>query len=131
MIKTSIDLMFAFGNGTVKLGIYFTMSGIETAITDHLKVFFGYVANKTFDEIDSGNRFFHVLFIFVAVVVESNVFAIIFINSGSGNNRSSKIATDIFDDSFGIAKVWFCKNIKTILMIVIEPLPVKLTNEKI
>jgi len=95
------------------------MTGIQDAITDHLKVLFWYMANKAFDEINSQNRLFHILFIFVAVLVESNIFPIIFINSGSSNDRPTKIAPDIFDDSFGNSKVLFCKNIKTVHMVVI------------
>ena len=50
------------------------------------------------------------------VVMEGNHFAIVFIDTGSGNNRTAKIAPDIFHNDLGIAEVWFCINIKSMFV---------------
>ena len=55
------------------------------------------------------------LFVFMAVVMEGNQFAVIFINSGCSDNRTAKISTDIFDYCFGITFVRFGINIETIV----------------
>ena len=84
----------------MELGINLPMAGIETSITDHFEMLFWYVPDQSLNEFHGRNRFFYVLFVFMSVVMESNHFAIVFINSGSGNNRTSEITTDIFDYIF-------------------------------
>ena len=73
--------------------------------------------DQSFDEINGRESFFHVLLIFMAVVMESNSIAIISIDSGCSNNRSSKITTDVFDHSFRVRKMRFGINVKAMLMI--------------
>ena len=53
---------------------------IETAITDHFKVFFRDMADQSFDEINSGNGFFYVFIIFMAIVMKSNRLPVIAVN---------------------------------------------------
>mgnify|MGYP006892994560 CR=1 FL=1 len=93
------------------------MSCVETAISNHFEVFFWYVADKPFDEVHGRYSFYHIFFVFMPVVMKGNEFTIVFINSGSGNNRTSEITTDIFDYIFRITFVRFCIDIETTLMI--------------
>ena len=65
------------------------------------------MANETPDEFHSRNRFFYVLFILMPVVMESDHFSIIFINSGCSYNRATEIAPDIFDYSFRVTFIGF------------------------
>lgn len=51
--------------------------------------------------------------------MEGNKLTIIFINTGSGDNRSTKIAANIFGDNFRVAFVRFGINIKTLFVIFI------------
>ena len=92
------------------------MPCIQSSISDHFKVFFWNVADETFDEIHGRDCFLDIFFIFMAVVMKSNHFAIIFINTGSGYDRTSEIATNIFDYVFRVTFVWLCVNIETIFM---------------
>ena len=76
------DKLLASGrDGEVKMLCIFIVSGIKAVISNHLKMFIGDVANDTFDEINDGDCFRNKLFIFMAVVVKGNEFAVIVIDS--------------------------------------------------
>ena len=68
------------------------------------------------NEFHGGNGFFDVFIIFMAVVVKSNRFSIVFINSGGGDYRSPQISPHVFDNCFRIAEIRFGKNIKPIFV---------------
>lgn len=101
----------------MELGINLPMAGIETSITDHFEMLFWYVPDQSLNEFHGRNRFFYVLFVFMSVVMESNHFAIVFINSGCSDDRTPQISTDIFDNCFGVTFVRFGINVKTVLML--------------
>ena len=93
------------------------MSCIQAAVSDHFKMFFRDVPDQAFDEIHNRQGFFHILFIFVTVIVESDSVCVIPVNSGSGNYGSAQIASDVFGNCFGITEIWFCIDIKALLML--------------
>lgn len=117
LVKTPVDAMFAFGYRPIECGINLPMSCIQAAIANHFKVFFWNMADQTLDEIHNRDRFFHLFFIFVTVVVKSNRIAVVVIDSGSGDDRSAEITADVFDNCFGITKVGFCINIKSLFVV--------------
>lgn len=80
-------------------------------------MFFRDVPDETFYEIHNRQSFFHILFIFVTVIVESNGIPIIPVNPGSGNYWPTKIAADVFSYYFGIAEIWFGIDIKSLFML--------------
>ncbi len=96
--------------------INISMSCIETAISDHFEMFFRDMPDETFNEIYSRNSLFDILIVFMSIIVEGDIFAIIFINARSCNNRSAKITTDIFRNSFRVAFIVFGIHIKTVFM---------------
>ena len=55
----------------------------------------------------------------MSVVVEGDKVTIIFIDTGSGDDRPTKITTDVFGDDFRIAFIRFGVNIETVLVIFI------------
>ena len=59
------------------------------------------------NEIQYGNCFFHIGIILMFIVVESHIIAIVRINAGGGNDRTSKVTADIFYGSFGSAFAGF------------------------
>ena len=71
--------MLLFGNATMKFLISLTMSCIETAIADHFEMLFRDMLDEAFNEFQCRNGFFNVLIVFMAVVMKSDVFAIIFV----------------------------------------------------
>lgn len=109
LVEIPIDAMFGPMNRTMKFWICFSVPCIENVISNHFKVFLRDVSDETFDEINSRDSFFHIFFVFMAIVMKSNEFTTILINSGSGNNRT----TDILDNVLRIAFVRFCIDIET------------------
>lgn len=95
------------------------MACIESAIPNHFVILFGDVTDEPLYEFHSRNRFCYELFILVPVVMESNPFSIVFINSGSGNDRTAKITSNVFYDGFWITEAGFGINIKTLLVFTI------------
>ena len=96
--------------------ILFTVSGIKATIPDHLEMFFGYMADQAFDEVDSRNCFDDIFIIFMAVVMKSNRIPIIRINSGCGDHRPPKITADILYYGRWITFIRFCIDIKPVFM---------------
>ena len=99
-------------NGFMKFFINVTMTCIKTAIAYHFEVLFRYVLNKTLNKIHDSQGFFDIFIIFMAVVVKSNVFTVIFVNTGGCNYRSAKITANIFDNGTWIAPVGLGINIE-------------------
>ena len=97
--------------------VNFAVTCIETAIADHFKVFFRDMADQSFDEFNSRNRFFYVFIIFMTIVMKSNRLSVIAINPRGGDNRTAKIAADIFDDSCRVTKVRLSIDIKPLFML--------------
>ena len=60
--------------------------------------------------------FFDILFVFMAIVMEGNELAVIFVNSRCGYNRATEIAADIFDYGFRITFIRFGINIEAMFM---------------
>ena len=56
----------------------------------------------------------------MTVVVECNILAIIGIDSFQGDDRTSKISADIFNNSMRVAEVRFCIDIKTIFVFAVN-----------
>lgn len=73
--------------------------------------------DETFYELHNRKRFFDIGVIFVAVVMESDKVAIIFVNPGGGNNRASQIAPNVFYGGFGVAFSWLGIDIETVFVI--------------
>ena len=100
----------------MKFFVNFAMPGIETAIAEHFEVLFRDMANQPFDEINSREGFFYVFIILMTIVMEGNGMSIVVIDSGSRNNGTSKITTDVFHNSGRVAKIWLRINIKPLFM---------------
>ena len=100
----------------MKLPVCFAVSCVQAAIADHFEMLLRDMPDQAFDEIHDRDRFLYKFIIFMPVVMKSDLFTIIFINPGSGDHRTSKITTDIFDRSFRIAGRRFGINVKSLLM---------------
>lgn len=93
------------------------VAGINTTIADHFVMLFRDVPDKTFYKFHNRDCFFHIFVIFVTVVMEGDKVTIILINPGSGNDRASKVAADVFYDGFRITFVWFGIHIEALFML--------------
>lgn len=115
-----IDGSLLSGDGTVKTFIFFTMSCIDTVITNHLEMLFRDMSDQPFNELHGRNFFNNEFFVLMPVVMESDIVAVIIVNTFCGDDRSAEITTDVFDYIRGFAFVVFGKNIKTVNMISIN-----------
>ena len=108
--------MLFTGNGSVKFFINFPVPCINAAVADHFEMFFRDMLDETFDELRNRKRFFDIGVIFVAVVMKGDKVAIIVVNPGSGNNRTSQIAPNVFYGGFGVAFSWLGIDIETVFV---------------
>ena len=76
--------------------VRFTMSGINSIITDHFKMFFRDVLSKPWHEIKNRDGFDDQFLVFMAIVMKSNRIPIVRVDSGCSDYRTPKIASDIF-----------------------------------
>ena len=80
MVKASKNVVLFTGNGSMELFIKFPVAGINAAVTDHFEMLFRDMADQTLYELHNRKGFFHIGVIFVAVVMESDKVAIIFVS---------------------------------------------------
>ena len=104
------------GNDPAEFFVDLPVPGINAAIADHLKMFFRDMADQTLYKLHDRDGFFHILIILMAIVMEGNEVAIIFVNAGSGDHRTAKIAADIFDSSFRVTGIGFGIDIEAVFV---------------
>ena len=92
------------------------VSGIDAAITNHFIMLFRDMLDKTLYKFHNWDSFFNILVIFMAVVMKSNKITIIVVNPGSGDYRSSEIATDILHNNFGVTFIGFGIDVKAVFV---------------
>ena len=80
-VKTTEDTVLFTWDCPKELFVDITMSGIDAAITDHLEMFLRYVTDQTLNKIQHRYRFCNVRIILMPVVMESDVGAIIVVNT--------------------------------------------------
>lgn len=73
--------------------------------------------DETPDKFHGRDGFLYIGVIFVAVVMESDIFPIIVINTGGRNYRPAKITPNVFDNRFRVAFVWLCIDIETVFVV--------------
>lgn len=93
------------------------MASVNAAVTDHFIMLFWDMSDETLYEFHNRDSFFHILVIFVAVVVESNKITIILIDPGSSDHGTAEVSSDIFYNCFGITFVRLGIDVETILVI--------------
>jgi len=77
------------------------------------------VLKQQFNEINGREGLFDKRIVFMLIVVESYIVAVIGINPGKCNGGPPRITAGIFDNGIGIAKIWFGVNIKAIFVFMI------------
>ena len=73
--------------------------------------------DNTANEIKHRDSLFNIYIVFMAVVVEGDILAIVFINTRGSNDRPSQISANVLDDFTRVALLWFSIDIETVLMI--------------
>lgn len=103
----------------MQLVVDLTMSGIKAIVTCHFEIFFRDVLDKQLNKINSGKSFHNKRIIFMLVVMKGHVITIVRIDSGKSNDRSTKIAADIFDNRLRVTEIRLCVNIKAIFVFMV------------
>ena len=98
------------------------MSGINTVITDHLIMLFRDVLHEQLDEFNGWDRLFNISVVFMTVVMErdSIFFFVIRVNTACCNDRTAKIAADVFGNCFGVSQGRFGIDIEAVFMILVD-----------
>ena len=105
-----------FVNCLGKFTVNFTMSCIKTIVSGHLEILFRDMLDKQFDKIYGRKSCFDESIIFMPVIMKSHVIPIVGIDPGKSNDRTPKIAADIFDNGFWITEIWLGVNIKAVFV---------------
>lgn len=100
----------------MKLFINGPPAGIEAAISDHFIMLFRDMLYKALNKVHNRKSFFHILVIFVSVVMKGYKVTVIVVNSGGGNDRASKITADIFENGLRVTFIRLGVNIKAVFM---------------
>ena len=109
-------MVFFPGNGPAEFFINLPVPGINAAIADHLKMFFRDMTDQTLYKFHDRDSLFHILIIFMAIVMEGNEVSIIVVNAGSSDHRTAEIAADIFDSSFRVTVIGFGIDIEAVFV---------------
>lgn len=119
-IEIEENPVLGFGDSFIELIVDLPVSGIKPIVPCHLEILFRDMLNEQFNKINGRKRPLNERVVFMFIVMESHRFAIVGINPGKGNDRTAKIAADIFNDGFRIAEIGFGINVKTIFVLMIN-----------
>ena len=111
-IEIEENPVLGFGDSFIELIVNLPVSGIKAIVPCHLKILFRDMLNEQFNKINGRKRPLNERVVFMLIVMESHRFAVVGINPGKGNDRTAKIAADLFKDGFGIAEIGFGINVK-------------------
>lgn len=87
---------------------------IDAVVANRFEVLVGDMNNKTLNKFNSGDSFDNEFVVFVPVVVKRNMGAGIRIDTGSSDNRSAKIASNVLGDDRRIAVAGFGVNYRSL-----------------
>lgn len=101
-------------------GVACPVPGIKPIITSHLKILFRDMLYEELNEVDGREGFLDKDIVFMPVVMESDVFAVIGVNAGKSNDRPSQVTADIFDNRVCIGEGRLSIDIKAVLVFTID-----------
>ena len=93
---------------------------IEAIVANHFEMLVGDMDNEALNEFHGGNSFDNEFVILMPVVMKSNMRAGVRIDTGSSNNGSAKIATNILGNGRRIAVVRLSINVESLAMILVD-----------
>ena len=93
---------------------------VDTIVANHFEMFIGDMNNKPLNKFNGRNGFDNEFVIFVPVVMEGNMRAGVRIDTGSSNNRSAEVTTNVLGNDRRIAVVGLSVNVEPIAMIFID-----------
>ena len=96
------------------------MPGIDAVVTYLFEMFFGDMLDESANEIKGRDGLHDQFVILMAVIVEGDHVAIIFVNAGSSDDRLSKIAPNVFGNDFWVTLIRFGMDIETVFVVLID-----------
>ena len=93
---------------------------INAVVAYHFKVPVRDMYDQTIDKVNGRDTFRDGFMILMVLIMERHIIPVIGINPGSGNDRSSKVAADIFNGDIRRPQVRFGSNIKAFGMVFVN-----------
>ena len=93
---------------------------IDAIVANHFEMLVRDMDNKALNEFHDGNSFDNEFVILMPVVMKSNMRAGVRIDTGSSNNGSAKIASNILGNDRRIAVVGLGVNVESLAMILVD-----------
>ena len=93
---------------------------IDAIVANHFKMLVRDMDNEALNEFNGGNSFDNEFVILMPVVMKSNMRAGVRIDTGSSNNGSAKIASNILGNDRRIAVVGLGVNVESLAMILVD-----------
>ena len=93
---------------------------VDAIVANHFEMLVGDMDNEALNEFNGGNSFDNEFVILMSVVMKSNMRAGVRIDTGSSNNGSAKIATNILGNDRRIAVVGLGVNVESLAMILVD-----------
>lgn len=88
-------------------------------VSDLFEMLFRDMPDQTGNEFHYRDGFHNKFVVLMSVIMKSNIFTIVFINAGSGNDGAAKISADVFGNNLRITFIGLDINIKAIFVSVI------------
>ena len=89
-------------------------------IACHLKIPFRDMLDQELYEVDDRVGLLHKDIALMPVVMESDIFPVIGVDTGKCDDRAPQVAADIFDDGIGIGKGRLCIDIIVVFIFVVD-----------
>ena len=101
-------------------GVIRPVPGIKPIVACHLEVPFRDMLDEELYGVNGRDGLLDKNIVLMPVIVESDVFPIVGVDAGKGDDRAPQVAADIFDDGIGVGKGRLCVDIKAVLIFAVD-----------
>ena len=101
-------------------GVIRPVPGIKPIVACHLEVPFRDMLDEELNEVNGRDGLLDKNIVLMPVIVESDVFPIVGVDAGKGDDRAPQVAADIFNDGIGVRKGRLCIDIKAVLIFAVD-----------
>lgn len=101
-------------------GVTYPVSGIKPIVACHFKIPFRDMLDQELYEVNGRDSLLHKDIVLMPVVMESDIFPVIGVDTGKCNDRAPQVAADILNDGIGVRKGRLCIDIKAVLVFAVD-----------
>lgn len=101
-------------------GVSHPVPCIKPIVARHFKIPFRDMLDQELYEVNNRDSLVHKDIVLMPVVMESDIFPVIGVDTGKSNDRAPQVAADIFNDGIGVRKGRLCIDIKAVLIFVVD-----------